>query len=103
MSAYFNAYTLFALPYGLLAASIITTFTPDLARAAHRGRREAVAQRLSLGVRALALLIAPASVLLAVLARPIIGVVLQHGAFTPGSAAVTAKALIGLAIGLFAF
>ena len=51
VSAYFNAYVLFALPHGLLAASIITTFTPDLARAAHRGNTRLVARRISLGLR----------------------------------------------------
>jgi putative peptidoglycan lipid II flippase len=103
VSAYFNAYALFALPHGLLAASIITTFTPDLARAAHRGNRRLVARRMSLGLRALVLLVGPTAVLLVTLSRPFIGVVLEHGAFTAASAAVTARALAAFGVGLLGF
>jgi putative peptidoglycan lipid II flippase len=103
VSAYFNAFALFALPHGLLAASIITTFTPDLARAAHRGNRRLVARRISLGLRALVLLVGPTAALLVTLSRPFIGVVLEHGAFSAASAGVTARALAAFGVGLLGF
>lgn len=101
-SAYFSAFTWFVLPHGLLAVSIATTFQPELARAA-RDRDRAVFLRFSsLGVRTIALLTFPAAAGLIVLAEPIVGL-MQHGQFDPTDTRNTARALVGLAVGLVGF
>jgi putative peptidoglycan lipid II flippase len=102
-SAYFDAYTFFVLPHGLLAMSIATTFVPEMARSvAHRDRAAFTAQT-SLGVRLIALLIAPAAMILFVLRRAIVGAFLQHGEYTPAAAENTSRALAGFALGLIGF
>ena len=66
-TAYFDAYTFFVLPHGLLAMSIATTFAPEMARAVARHDRDAFTARASLGVRLIGLLTVPAGILLFVL------------------------------------
>jgi putative peptidoglycan lipid II flippase len=101
--AYFNAYTLFVLPHGLLAVSIATTFAPEMARSVARRDRASFADQASLGTRLIALLALPAGVLIFVLRRPIVGALLQHGEFTPANADTASRALAGFALGLVGF
>jgi putative peptidoglycan lipid II flippase len=101
--AYFNAYTLFVLPHGLLAVSIATTFAPEMARSVTRRDRRAFAEQASLGTRLIALLALPAGALIFVLRRAIVGALLQHGEFTARNADVAARALGGFALGLVGF
>jgi putative peptidoglycan lipid II flippase len=102
-SAYFDAYTFFVLPHGLLAMSIATTFVPEMARAVARRDRDAFTSRTSLGVRLIALLAVPAGIILFVLRRAIVGAFLQHGEYTAAAADNTARALAGFALGLIGF
>jgi putative peptidoglycan lipid II flippase len=102
-SAYFDAYTFFVLPHGLLAMSIATTFVPEMARAVARKDRAAFTSQTSLGVRLIALLIVPAAMILFVLRRAIVGAFLQHGEYTPAAADNTSRALAGFALGLIGF
>ena len=101
--AYFEAFTFFVLPHGLLAVSIATTFIPELARSVARGDRAAFCEQTSLGVRLIALLTVPAGVLLFVLRRAIVGALLQHGEYTAANADNAARALGGFALGLVGF
>ncbi|MBM3729984.1 MAG: murein biosynthesis integral membrane protein MurJ [Actinobacteria bacterium] len=101
--AYTKAFTFFQLPHALLAASITTTFAPDLARAAASADRQAFVGRLSLGVRLITLLTLPAASLFFVTSRPMIGALLQHGNFTAEAAHNTARALMGFSVGLVGF
>jgi putative peptidoglycan lipid II flippase len=103
LDAYAKAYIFFVLPHGLLAMSIVTTFTPELARSVQRRDRQAFIDRASLGVRLVALLTFPAAAGMFVLRRPLIGMVLQHGNFDAGDALVTSRALAGFAVGLVGF
>jgi putative peptidoglycan lipid II flippase len=102
-SAYFEAFTFFVLPHGLLAVSIATTFQPEMSRAVARHDRHAFVDQASLGVRMTALLTVPAGVGLFVLREPIVGAFLQRGSFTSEDALNTSRALAGLALGLGAF
>jgi putative peptidoglycan lipid II flippase len=102
-SAYFNAFTFFVLPHGLLAVSIATTFQPELARAVARHDRPSFVDAASLGLRITALLTIPAGVGMFVLRRPLVGALLQHGDFEAVDATATSRALAGLALGLGAF
>ena len=102
-AAYFQAFTFFVLPHGLLAMSIATTFVPEMARAVGRRDRTAFCSTSSLGVRIIAMLTVPAAIVLFVLRRPLIGLLLQHGEYTAIDALVTSRAFAGFALGLPAF
>ncbi len=101
--AYTKAYIFFVLPHGLLAMSIVTTFTPELASSVKARARELFIERVGLGLRLIALLTIPAAAALFVLRRPLVGLVLQHGNFSDAAALTTSRALGGFAIGLVAF
>ena len=101
--AYFEAFTFFVLPHGLLAVSIATTFVPEMARSVSHGDRQAFCDQASLGVRLIGLLTVPAGVLLFVLRRAIVGALLQHGEYTAANADNAARALGGFALGLVGF
>jgi len=102
-SAYFDAFTFFVLPHGLLAVSIATTFQPELASSVARRDRPRFISQASLGVRMTALLTIPAGIGIFVLRRPIVGAFLQHGQYDQAAAANTTRALAGFALGLGAF
>jgi putative peptidoglycan lipid II flippase len=101
--AYFNAYTFFVLPHGLLAVSLATTFAPEMARAVTRRDKRSFCRQVSLGTRLVAMLTLPAGVLIFVLRRAIVGALLEHGAFTAADADNAARALGGFALGLVGF
>ncbi|MCU1359473.1 MAG: hypothetical protein JWN99_762, partial [Ilumatobacteraceae bacterium] len=103
VNAYSLAYIFFVLPHGLLAMSIATTFTPEMALAVARRDRTQFIDRTSLGIRMIALLTFPAAAGMFVLRRPLIGLGLQHGNFDAGDALVTSRALAGFALGLVGF
>lgn len=102
-SAYFNAFTVFVLPHGLLAMSVATTFVPDLVRSVSAKDRRAFIARITLGIRVIALLTIPAGVALFVLRLPLIGLFLQRGEFDAFDTWHVAYALAGFALGLGAF
>src|SRR5262249_2084711 len=102
VTSYQAAFVLFQMPVGLLAVSIMTTFGPDLARARVGRDRPMFLGRMSLGLRSLALVTLPAAAGLVALARPTVGVVLEHGFFEASQADVTADALAAFAAGMFA-
>ncbi len=102
-ASYFDAFTFFVLPHGLLAVSIATTFQPEMSRAVARGERSTFIRQLSLGVRLIALLTIPAGVGIFVLRRSIVGALLQHGEYGADDALATSRALGGFALGLVGF
>src|SRR5205807_263536 len=80
--AYSAAYIFFQLPYGILAVSILTALTPDLAERWSRHDLTGFRRRLGTGIRTGALVLLPAAVGYLVLARPLIALLLEHGHFT---------------------
>jgi putative peptidoglycan lipid II flippase len=70
LTAYTTMFIFFQLPHGLLAVTVMTTFTPDLSAAAgaEQWRRFRVTMRL--GVRVIVALLLPAATAYAVLAGP---------------------------------
>jgi len=101
-SAYNYASTFFLLPHGLLAVSLATTFTPNLASLARTRRWRRYTGTLSFGIRVLVFLVAPAAALMAVLSHPIASL-LERGKFGPADAALTGRTLTALVIGLVGF
>jgi len=103
ISIYQGAYIFFQLPHGLVAVSLMTTLTPELAETAARADFTAFRRNFALGLRLMTLVILPASAGLAVLAEPVVSVLLQRGALTGAQAAVTADCVALFAVGLLPF
>jgi putative peptidoglycan lipid II flippase len=103
VSAYVMAFTFFQLPHALLAVSITTTFVPELARSVQRHDRLQFVERMTLGLRSIAVLTIPASIGFLVLSRPLVAAALQRGNFDAADVVTTSRALAGFAVGLFGF
>ncbi len=85
---------------GLFAMSLATAGLPTLSRQAEARDWPALNQSLTQSISASALLVLPASMGLAVLARPICALLFRTGAYTPGAADWTALTLVFQAVGL---
>jgi len=103
VTAYQTAFIFFQLPHGLLAVSIMTSATPELARAVANEQPIRFAKRFREGSLVMLALMVPAAVGLAVLAHPLVELLLERGRFTPADTDRTAAVLTGLAVGLPAF
>lgn len=101
--AYSKAFIFFMLPHSLLALSIATTVVPELVHRVADADTDGFASRFTSGLRWIVMLVMPASVLMAVLAHPLILTVLQHGNFGADAALNTSRALTGFAVGLVGF
>jgi putative peptidoglycan lipid II flippase len=95
-------YLLISLPIGLFAASINTTFGPEMARARLAHDRLGLIEHVSLGLRSLAALLLPVSAGLIAMARPIISILLEHGFFKGKNPSLLAGTVAAFAVGLFA-
>lgn len=100
-SALTNALVFWQLPFGIFSVSIVTVLFPLMSRQAAEGDFTGFARSAGAGLRALALLLIPAGMGLALLGRPVIAVALQRGAFTVEATALAANVLRGYSIGLF--
>jgi putative peptidoglycan lipid II flippase len=60
-------------------------------------------ERITLGLRSIAVLTVPASIGFVVLARPLVAAALQRGNFDAADVVTTSRALVGFAVGLFGF
>ena len=103
VSSYTYAYAFFQLPYGVVAVTVMSVVTPDLAaklvdRAA--GRLPAPPDG---GLRAMLALIIPSAVGMLLLARPAVALLLGNGHSTPAETATTGAALAMFALGLPGF
>ena len=97
------AFRLMYLPIGIFGVAIATVTASSLAqRAAHQdipGMRAALSQ----GLRQVAFLTVPSTFGLAVLAPALIALIYQHGRFTSSDTTHTSLALMGYAVGLYAY
>lgn len=103
MTAYQTAYAFFALPHGLLAMTIITTFMPKIAHDAASAHLVDMADKMVQGLKILMLLMIPASLGYMLIATPLLVTLLNHGSFTLEAAHLTGGTLAMFAIGLFPF
>ncbi len=103
VTIYNLAYQFFQLPYGLLAASVITAFMPDLAALATAGDRPGFGRRFLLALRLTLFLVLPAAVGLLVLAQPAVAMLFERGSFTADDVTRTAPTLAAFAVGLVSF
>jgi putative peptidoglycan lipid II flippase len=97
------AFRLMQLPIGVFGVAIGTTSLTHLARDAAANDHEALRKTLRRGLQLVLFLTIPSTVGLAVLGRPIIGLIFQHGRFSAHATVETARALSGFAVGLAAY
>jgi putative peptidoglycan lipid II flippase len=102
VSAYTYAFTFYVVPYGLLAVSIMTTIMPELARRVTANDFAGLRRDFNLGLRYIIVLVLPASVLFAILAPPMLAIIVRDQ-FTAHDAAVTADTLQLFALSLVPF
>jgi len=95
-----NAFRLMQLPIGIFGVAIASVVLPLVSRSAAQANMERFREKISEGIKLALFLTVPASVGLAVLAKPIIAIIYQRGAFTAFGTAQTALALQAYTIGL---
>jgi len=100
LSAIHNAVMLFDLPVALLGQTLASAALPRLSNLAVEEHFLDFRRLVLRMVGGTVLISTPTAVLLAILGRPIIHLLFQHGAFTSHSSALTALVLVGYAIGL---
>jgi putative peptidoglycan lipid II flippase len=97
------AFRLMQLPLGVFGVAIATVAGAGVAQRAAARDMPAVKATLGAAMRHVAFLNVPSAVGLAVLARPIISMIYEHGRFQPEDTAATAQALVFYALGLYAY
>jgi putative peptidoglycan lipid II flippase len=97
------ALRLMQLPIGVFGVAIATTTLTHLSRDAAEGDSEALSATLRRGLQMVLFLTVPSTVGLALLARPIIRLIFEHGRFSAHATTQTARALSGYAVGLVAY
>jgi putative peptidoglycan lipid II flippase len=95
-----KAFRIYMLPQGMFSVAVATVLFPSLSRLAARGDLGGFRHMVGIGLRQIAFLLVPASVLSAVLAEPIVRLLYQRGSFDPGQTPVVAGALAAFAAGL---
>jgi putative peptidoglycan lipid II flippase len=103
ITAYAAALILFQLPHAIFAVSIFTALVPAMSGRWAAGDLEGFRRSLSQGLRATAAIVIPAALGYLVLARPIVRLLLEHGATEAGSGDLVADVLVAFAVGLFPF
>jgi putative peptidoglycan lipid II flippase len=102
-TAYYTAFAFFQLPYGIASVSIMTALVPTLAAQYVDGDTDGFRARTAGGLRAMALLMIPATAVYLVLSRPMIRTLLEHGVMQGSSSRLVASTLDMLALGLLPF
>jgi putative peptidoglycan lipid II flippase len=87
------ATTLIQFPLGLVSTAISIAILPTLSRQSSGNEPGAFMATLAHGLKLVLLLIIPAAVGLFVLARPIVGLLFEHGQFGPSDTLITAQVL----------
>jgi putative peptidoglycan lipid II flippase len=95
-----SAFRLYMLPQGMFSVAVATVLFPALARFAAQNDLDGFRATVSTGLRQIAFLLIPASVISAVLAEPIVRLVYERGAFTESDVTVVAGCLAAFSLGL---
>jgi putative peptidoglycan lipid II flippase len=102
-TAYITAFAFFQLPIGIAAISILTALVPKLSAHYVDGEAESFRARLAGGMRAMVLVMLPATVAFLLLGHPLIEVLLEHGIVGGSSSELVSSVLAMFAIGLLPF
>ena len=99
----FYGMRLIQFPLGVFGVAVATAVLPSLATQASNGDLQALRKTLGFALRLIFFIIFPAMVGLILLRTPIVHLFFQHGQFTAADTAGTAAAVLGYAVGLWAF
>jgi putative peptidoglycan lipid II flippase len=100
VSAISASFRLYMLPQGMFSVAVATVLFPTLSALASRRDYEGLRRTVDVGLRQIAFLLVPASVVSAVLAEPIVRIVYQRGDFAPSQTAAVASSLAAFSLGL---
>ena len=99
-SAINAAFRLYMLPQGIFSVAVATVLFPSLSRLATAADFDGFRRTVTTGIRQIAFLLVPASVICAVLADPIVRLVYHRGDFTPRQTPAVAASLAAFSLGL---
>jgi putative peptidoglycan lipid II flippase len=99
-SAIDAAFRIYMVPQGMFSVAVATVLFPTLSRLAAREELEGFRRTVSTGLRQIAFLLIPASIVFAVLAEPIVRLIYERGEFGPSETRVVAGALAAFSLGL---
>jgi putative peptidoglycan lipid II flippase len=102
-AALYYAERFYQLPVGLLGVAVATVIFPLLSRHAAQGRRMQLGSDLVRGMQMICFTSLPAAVGLILLARPLAGLLFEHGAFTAADATRTAHTIAAYSLGVCAY
>jgi putative peptidoglycan lipid II flippase len=94
------AFRLMQLPIGVFGVALATVALPSLSRAAVAQDLAALKATLSSALRLIVALTLPAALWLAVMARPVVALLYEHGRFGPFDTVQTAGAVLMFCVGL---
>ena len=94
------AFRFMQLPIGLFGVALGTVTLPLVSRHVARGDRAALRRTLAESLELVGLLCLPAAAGLALFAVPVIGLIYEHGRFTPADTTAAARALAAYTAGL---
>jgi putative peptidoglycan lipid II flippase len=95
-----KAFLVYMLPQGMFSVAIATVLFPTLSRLSARGDVAGFRSTVAMGLRQITFLLAPAAVVSAVLAEPIVRLLFQRGHFLPNQTPVVAACLAAFSAGL---
>ncbi len=96
------AFRVYMLPQGMFSVAVAAVLFPTLSRLVSERDGAGFRMRVAGGVRQVAFLLLPASVICAVLATPIIRLLFEHGSWTADQTPGAAEALAAFSLGLTA-
>lgn len=97
------AFVIFSLPYGIFAVAIATALMPELSERYAQGDTEGYRTTLSFGLRTMAFIMVPASVVLIVFSRPIVSLLYERGNFDAQATQTVAAILVAYSVGLLGY
>ena len=103
VSYLYYADRIYQLPLGVIGIAFGIVLLPELSRKLRAGDHDQARTSLNRGIEFAMLLTLPATVAIAVIARPIIVVLFERGAFDRLASEATAPALVAFAVGLPAY
>ncbi|WP_081937960.1 murein biosynthesis integral membrane protein MurJ [Streptosporangium roseum] len=103
VAVYQNAYTLFQLPYAVIAVSVITGVLPRMSAAASGRDLAGITADLSRGLRLTAVVLMPVAAALIVLGPQITTLLFAHGNASAGAARLTGSVLAAFGFALVPF
>ncbi|MGV9771657.1 murein biosynthesis integral membrane protein MurJ [Streptosporangium sp. NPDC003464] len=103
VSVFSNAYTLFQLPYAVIAVTVITGLLPRMSRAASEHDLSQVTADLSQSLRLTGVVLVPVAAALVVLGPQLTTLLFAHGNASPGAARLTGVVLAAYGLALVPF